>query len=158
MDPDFCVSSAYVTSRILSNSRTFQSQGDLTGKQRKNMKFWPLNLHYKRSDWKTWLSERLSEALTLKLWNKKENTCRRSVQKWGEIEWCSRPMVLSKIFNDLSKASSFPFSDLEILFSLLVCYFSKIYCNNVLLVFTEVWPYNFLVPLSVFQKAGFFLK
>ena len=35
------------------------------------MKFWPLNPYYKRSDRKTWLSERFSEALTSKLWNKK---------------------------------------------------------------------------------------
>ena len=35
------------------------------------MKFWPLNPYYKRPDWETWLSERFSEALTSKLWNKK---------------------------------------------------------------------------------------
>ena len=39
---------------------------------RKNMTFWPLNSYYKRSDWKTWLAERFSEALTFKLWNKKK--------------------------------------------------------------------------------------
>ena len=39
---------------------------------RKNMKFWPLNPSYKKSDWKTWLSERFSEALTTKFWNKKQ--------------------------------------------------------------------------------------
>ena len=42
------------------------------GKQKKhvkNMKFWPYN---KRSDWKTSLAERFSEALTSKLWNKKK--------------------------------------------------------------------------------------
>ena len=31
---------------------------------RKNMKFCPLNSYNKRSDWKTWLVERFSEALT----------------------------------------------------------------------------------------------
>ena len=35
------------------------------------MKLWPLNPYYKRSNWKTWLSERFSKALTSKLWNKK---------------------------------------------------------------------------------------
>ena len=55
---------------------------------RKNMKFWPLNSYYKRSDWKIWLAERFSEALTSKLWSKK-NTCCWSLQKWSEIELCS---------------------------------------------------------------------
>ena len=36
------------------------------------MKFWPLNPYYKRSDWKTWLAEKFSEALTSKLWKKKK--------------------------------------------------------------------------------------
>ena len=36
------------------------------------MKFWTLNPYYKRSDWKTWLSERFYEALTNKLWIKKK--------------------------------------------------------------------------------------
>ena len=67
-------------------------------KNEKNMKFWPLTSYYKRSNWKTWLSERSSEALTSKLWNKK-NTCCRSLQKWSEIELYSPPMVLSKTFN-----------------------------------------------------------
>ena len=49
---------------------------------RKNMKFWPLNPYYKRSDWKTWLAERFSEALTSKLWNKK-NTCCQSLRRNG---------------------------------------------------------------------------
>ena len=35
------------------------------------MKLWPLNPYYKRSNWKTWLSERFSKAVTSKLWNKK---------------------------------------------------------------------------------------
>ena len=42
------------------------------GKQKKhvkNMKFWSYN---KRSNWKTSLAERFSEALTSKLWNKKK--------------------------------------------------------------------------------------
>ena len=38
----------------------------------KNVKFWPLNPYYKRSDWKTLLAESFSEALTSKLWNKKK--------------------------------------------------------------------------------------
>ena len=36
------------------------------------MKFWPLSPCYKRSNWKTWLSGRFSEALTSKFSNKKE--------------------------------------------------------------------------------------
>ena len=55
---------------------------------RKNMKFWPLNPYYKRSVWKTWLSERFSEALTSKLWNKK-NICFLKLQKWSQTELCS---------------------------------------------------------------------
>ena len=35
------------------------------------MEFWPWNSSYKRSDWKIWLAERFSEALTSKIWNKK---------------------------------------------------------------------------------------
>ena len=50
---------------------------------RKNMKFWPLNPFHKRSDWKTWLSERFSEALTSKLWNEKEYM----LPKLTEMEW-----------------------------------------------------------------------
>ena len=38
----------------------------------KNMKFWFLNPSYKRSDWKIQLTERFSEALTSKPWNKKK--------------------------------------------------------------------------------------
>ena len=34
------------------------------------MKFWALNLYYKQSNWKTWLSERFSEVLTSELWKK----------------------------------------------------------------------------------------
>ena len=37
------------------------------------MEFCRLNPYYKGSDWKTWLSERFSEALTSKLWNKKKH-------------------------------------------------------------------------------------
>ena len=40
-------------------------------KQKTNIKFWPLNPYYKRSDWKIWLSERFSEAVTSKHWDKK---------------------------------------------------------------------------------------
>ena len=54
-------------------------------KHQKNVKFWPLNTYYKRSDWKTWLAERFSEALTSKLWNKKNKYC-RSLPKWSKIE------------------------------------------------------------------------
>ena len=50
---------------------------------RKNMKFWPLNPYYKRFDWKTWLSERFSEAPTIKLWNKQE---KYMLPKLTEIE------------------------------------------------------------------------
>ena len=62
------------------------------------MKCWSLSLYYKRSDWKSWLSERFSETLISKLRNKK-NTCRRSLQKWSNIELYSSPMVLLKIFD-----------------------------------------------------------
>ena len=56
----------------LSDSRKFSLRGVKQKKNDKNMKFRTLNLlYYKRSDWKTWLSERFSEALTGKLWNKK---------------------------------------------------------------------------------------
>ena len=44
-------------------------------KHRKNLKFWPLNPCYKRSDWKNWVSERFSEAWTFKLWNKRNACC-----------------------------------------------------------------------------------
>ena len=41
-------------------------------------------------------------------------------------------MCLSVLGEQVRKhlASTFPFSDLKILSSLLVCYFSKTYCNN----------------------------
>ena len=76
----------------LSASRTFQPHSLVKTEKnlRKNMKFWPLNPYEKRSEWKTQLSERFSEALTSKLWNKK-NVCWRSLQKWAEIELCSTP-------------------------------------------------------------------
>ena len=49
----------------LSDSRAFQPQGGEVGwrgglnrkNMRKNIKIWPLNPYYKRSDWKSWLSE-----------------------------------------------------------------------------------------------------
>ena len=70
----------------LSDSITLQPQGGLNKKNmRKNMKFWPLNFYYNRSNWKIWLPEKFSDALTSKLWNKK-NTCCGNLQKWSEVE------------------------------------------------------------------------
>ena len=60
------------------------------------MKFWPLHPYYERSDWKTWLSERFSEVLTSKLWNKKNTYC-QSLPKWSEIELYSLPYGFIKI-------------------------------------------------------------
>ena len=58
-----------------------------------------INPYYKRSNWKTWLSERFSsEALTSKLWNKK-STCCWSLQKWGKIELYSPPSPYGFIKN-----------------------------------------------------------
>ena len=59
---------------ILENSSL---RGQSRKKNRRNIKFWPLNSYYKRSDWKIGLSERYSEALISKPWNK-TNTCSRS--------------------------------------------------------------------------------
>ena len=52
----------------------------------KNVKFWPLNPYYKRSNWKTKLAERYSEVVTSKLWNKKIHIYCQSLPKWSEIE------------------------------------------------------------------------
>ena len=72
----------------VSDSRTFQPQGSYREKNtRKNMTFWLLNSFIKRPDWKIWLWERFSKALTSKLWNKR-NTCCWSSQKCSEIELC----------------------------------------------------------------------
>ena len=77
--------------RGLSDSKTFQPQG-IGGRgrrggvnrenMRKNMKFWPLNPYYKRSDWKTWPSQIFSEALTFNLW--KNN--KKMLPKFTEME------------------------------------------------------------------------
>ena len=54
-------------------SLNFPDPGGLNRKNtRKNMKFWPLNPYYKRSEWKTWLAESFSETPTSKLYNKKK--------------------------------------------------------------------------------------
>ena len=66
-------------------------------------------------------------------------------------------------------ASSFPFSDFYILLSPLGCYFSGLSCifhfgqclvnsYQLLLIFTEVWSYNFHISLQDFLMAGFFLQ
>ena len=71
VDADFCISSAYGMSGM-KRSLFLEHSSLRGGKQKKhvkNMKFWPYN---KRSDWKTSLAERFSEALTSKLWNKKK--------------------------------------------------------------------------------------
>ena len=62
---------------------------------RKIPKFWPLDPYYKRSDWKIWLAERFSEAVTSKLWNKKKQVYRNG----AELNYIHQPMVLSKIFD-----------------------------------------------------------
>ena len=92
MNADFCISSAYVTSGMKQSFwfKNIPTSGEEGGREggglnrkttRKNMKFWPLNSYYKRSDWKTWLADRFSEGLTSKLWNKKKNRCYWSLQK-----------------------------------------------------------------------------
>ena len=55
----------------LSDSKIFQPKGNQTVKtKKKKHTVLPINSYYQRSDWKTWLSERSSEALTSKFWNK----------------------------------------------------------------------------------------
>ena len=75
VDADFCISSAYVWCQEwsgLTDSKTFQPEGGLNRKNtRTNIKFWPLNPYYKKSNWKTCLSKRFSEAVSPKLWHKK---------------------------------------------------------------------------------------
>ena len=61
------------------------------------MKFWPLHPYYKRSNWKTWPSERFSEVLTSKLWNKK-NTY-KAYRNGAKLNYIHSPMVLSKFFD-----------------------------------------------------------
>ena len=75
VDADFCISSAYVTSGTKQSfcSENIRGQTEKTRKKN-NVKVWPLNPYYKRSDWKTWLAERFSEALTYKFGNKKIHT------------------------------------------------------------------------------------
>ena len=91
---------------VFSDYRTFLSQGGSTKQNmRKNMKFWPLNPYYKRSDWKTWLAERISEALTSNFSNKK-NTCCRSLQKWREIELYSPPYGFIKNLRQIQLRNS----------------------------------------------------
>ena len=74
---DFCISSAYVTSGT-KGSFCFQNipvSGGLNRKNTsKNMKFWPLNPYYKRSNWKNLTSRKILWSLTSKLWNKKIHT------------------------------------------------------------------------------------
>ena len=93
VDADFCISSACVTSGRKRSIWFYNipASGGLNKKNmRKNMKFWPLNSYYNRSNWKTRLSERFSDALTSKLWNKKK-TCCGGLQKWSEVELYSPP-------------------------------------------------------------------
>ena len=70
------------------------------------MKFWPLNPYYKRSDIKTWLSARFSEALTSKLWNEKKRHAAECYRNGAKLNYVKPPMVLSKFFNDLSMRNS----------------------------------------------------
>ena len=57
----------------------------IMGLNRKNMKFCPLNPYYKRSDLKTCLSERFSEAPLSKLWNKKYMWPKVTEMEWNWI-------------------------------------------------------------------------
>ena len=61
------------------------------------MKFWPLNPYYERSDWNIWLSERFSEALTSKLWNKEMHGAGAYTNR-VKLNYVEPPMVLIKIF------------------------------------------------------------
>ena len=55
-----------------------QEHSSLRGLNRKNtsknMKFWPLNPYYKRSNWTNLTSRKIFWSLTSKLWNKKIHT------------------------------------------------------------------------------------
>ena len=62
----------------------FSDSGTLQRPEKTRAKRWNFGF------WKTWLLERFSEALTSKLWNKK-NTCCQSLQRWSEMELCSPP-------------------------------------------------------------------
>ena len=92
----FCISSTYVTSGTKQSFWFWNIAVSEGGKQekhkKKNVKFWPLNPYYRRSDWKIWLAEGFSEALTSNLLNKKNiYTFCQSLQKWSEIELYSPP-------------------------------------------------------------------
>ena len=49
-----------------------------------------------RSDWKTWLLEKFSEALTCKLWNKKIHAA-VAYRNGAKLNYAHPSMVLSKI-------------------------------------------------------------
>ena len=67
-------------------------------KQKKHQKkLWPLDPYYKRSDWKTWLSERSSEPLKSKLWKKIHAV--EVYQNRVKLNQIHPPMDLSKIFS-----------------------------------------------------------
>ena len=101
MDADFCISSAYVTSKTKWSfwSLNFPVTGGLNRKNtRKNMKFLPLNLYYKRYDRKTWLEKAFLKLLHLSFKIKKippAEACRNGVK----LNYVHPPMVLSKIFD-----------------------------------------------------------
>ena len=57
------------------------------------MKFWFLNPSYKRSDWKIQLTERFSEALTSKPWNKKKIHTAEAYRNWAKLNYIHPPTV-----------------------------------------------------------------
>ena len=63
------------------------------------MKFWPLNPYYKRSNWKTWLSERFFETLTSKLWNNKKIHAAEAYRNGPKLNYVHLPKVLSKMLD-----------------------------------------------------------
>ena len=63
------------------------------------MTFWPLNPYCKRSNWKTWLSERFSEAVTSKLWNNKKIHPSKAYRNGAKLNYAHLAMALSKIFD-----------------------------------------------------------
>ena len=67
------------------------------------MKFWPLNSYYKRSDWKIWLAERYSEALTSKLWNKKKIHAAEAYRNGAKLNYVHPLWFYQKYSTDSSK-------------------------------------------------------
>ena len=80
-------------------SLNFPAPGGVKKKnRRKNMKFWPLNPYYKRSDWKTWLAESFSEAQHLSFKIKKKPNA-KACRNGAKLNYVHPSMVSSKIFD-----------------------------------------------------------